>query len=229
MAMMCSPWLCRSILRRARSNSRGSPSPEDVFGGIGATAQSRLPMLGDEPLTEERVIGLRKADRLRSRRSKSNKALGKAIRSGRLLLGLRTIRPIRPREPACSERSYPASARRRRDRLGGPAAGEETSVPGLMARTAVPKGHKLALRDIPAGRPVHKLATPIGQASAQIATGEHVHVHNLRFVASGASRSIPDRGPEWRREGNASPVSFDGYVREDGRVGTAMCFSSLRR
>ena len=100
------------------------------------------------------------------------------------------------------------------------AAGEETGVPGLMARTAVPKGHKLALRDIPAGRPVHKLATPIGQASAQIATGEHVHVHNLRFVPSGASRSIPDRGPEWRREGNASPVFFDGYVREDGRVGT---------
>jgi altronate hydrolase len=40
-------------------------------------------------------------------------------------------------------------------------------------------GHKLALRAIGAGEPVVKYNETIGRASAAIAPGTHVHVHNV--------------------------------------------------
>ncbi len=40
-------------------------------------------------------------------------------------------------------------------------------------------GHKLALVPIPAGDAVRKYAEVIGVASADIAAGAHVHVHNV--------------------------------------------------
>jgi altronate dehydratase len=43
----------------------------------------------------------------------------------------------------------------------------------------IPVGHKVALRPISAGENVVKYGEPIGQASAGIAAGEHVHVHNV--------------------------------------------------
>jgi (2R)-sulfolactate sulfo-lyase subunit alpha len=44
----------------------------------------------------------------------------------------------------------------------------------------VPLGHKVALRDIPSGEPVIKYGVAIGLATADIRTGQHVHVHNLK-------------------------------------------------
>ena len=44
----------------------------------------------------------------------------------------------------------------------------------------VPLGHKLALRDIPAGELVIEYGIAIGEATADIRTGQHVHVHNLK-------------------------------------------------
>jgi altronate dehydratase len=44
---------------------------------------------------------------------------------------------------------------------------------------SVPKGHKLALREIRAGEPVVKYGSAIGVASATIQPGAHVHTHNL--------------------------------------------------
>jgi altronate dehydratase len=43
----------------------------------------------------------------------------------------------------------------------------------------VPRGHKVALRDICAGDPVIKYGSSIGIASARIVAGGHVHTHNL--------------------------------------------------
>ena len=51
-------------------------------------------------------------------------------------------------------------------------------VPGA----AIPSGHKIALRAVPAGAPVHKYGQAIGRASAPIAAGEHVHVHNVEGI-----------------------------------------------
>lgn len=44
----------------------------------------------------------------------------------------------------------------------------------------VPFGHKIAIADIPKGNAVVKYGAPIGRATADIAAGEHVHLHNLR-------------------------------------------------
>ncbi len=44
----------------------------------------------------------------------------------------------------------------------------------------IPLGHKIALRDIAAGADVIKYGRPIGRASQAIATGQHVHTHNVK-------------------------------------------------
>ena len=43
----------------------------------------------------------------------------------------------------------------------------------------IPRGHKVALRAIPAGERVIKYGSPIGSASSDIAAGTHVHTHNV--------------------------------------------------
>ncbi|MBM3747742.1 MAG: hypothetical protein FJW34_18295 [Acidobacteria bacterium] len=48
------------------------------------------------------------------------------------------------------------------------------------AKQDIPLGHKIALAPVSAGGQVVKYNVPIGQASQDIAEGEHVHTHNLR-------------------------------------------------
>lgn len=50
----------------------------------------------------------------------------------------------------------------------------------LKARMDVPIGHKVALVDVKTGDTVIKYGQDIGKAVANIAKGEHVHVHNLK-------------------------------------------------
>lgn len=50
---------------------------------------------------------------------------------------------------------------------------------GQPIARGVPFGHKVALRDIPAGAAVVKYGVVIGYASITIQAGEHVHVHNV--------------------------------------------------
>ncbi|MBB2924780.1 UxaA family hydrolase [Cellulomonas cellasea] len=89
----------------------------------------------------------------------------------------------------------------------------------LTIRQSVPRGHKLAVRDVPAGGQVHKYGQSIGLATRDIAVGDHVHTHNLgmddvaRDYEFGTARVRP---APW-----AGPVrTFQGYHRADGRVGT---------
>ena len=50
----------------------------------------------------------------------------------------------------------------------------------LVARQAVPIGHKVALRDLKTGDTVIKYGQDIGRIVADVGQGEHVHVHNLK-------------------------------------------------
>ena len=43
----------------------------------------------------------------------------------------------------------------------------------------IPMGHKFALKDMEEGEAVIKYGEPIGQSTAIITRGEHVHVHNV--------------------------------------------------
>jgi altronate hydrolase len=101
---------------------------------------------------------------------------------------------------------------------------------GTLIRTAggvvtalddIPAGHKVAVRAVAAGAPVHKYGEVIGIARADIPAGAHVHLHNLGVgppTASGA----PFRGadPRWRPPAAPTREHFLGYRRADGRAAT---------
>ena len=53
------------------------------------------------------------------------------------------------------------------------------SLGSITVREAIPRGHKIALRPIPAGGSVLKYGSPIGVAIADIPAGAHVHTHNV--------------------------------------------------
>jgi altronate dehydratase small subunit len=55
----------------------------------------------------------------------------------------------------------------------GAAAGEVT------AGESISRGHKIALRDLPAGEPILKFGARIGHATQAIRRGAWVHLHNL--------------------------------------------------
>ena len=59
------------------------------------------------------------------------------------------------------------------------AAGEIDSASGVTVIQPVKQGHKIAIAAIIAGENVLRYGQTIGQATADIAAGEHVHVQNL--------------------------------------------------
>jgi (2R)-sulfolactate sulfo-lyase subunit alpha len=60
----------------------------------------------------------------------------------------------------------------------------------LKSRMDVPIGHKVALADIKAGDTVWKYGQDIGKAVADIAKGDHVHVHNLKTKRNDEQRQV---------------------------------------
>jgi altronate hydrolase len=98
--------------------------------------------------------------------------------------------------------------------------GEKIDLAGaaLAVREPIDKGHKIALRDISPGEAVRKLGWPIGEATAAIRAGEHVHTHNVRTLLSGAEDYR--HAPLAPASLPAAEAQFSGYRRPDGRVGT---------
>jgi altronate hydrolase/galactarate dehydratase len=98
------------------------------------------------------------------------------------------------------------------------AVGEIDNVSGLKAQHAIKQGHKIAVEPIKLGQNVIRYGQTIGQATADIAAGEHVHVQNL-----GMGEHTQDYAHA--REAKVLPAStdertFNGYHRADGTVGT---------
>lgn len=50
----------------------------------------------------------------------------------------------------------------------------------LAAKSDIPIGHKVALRDLAEGDTVMKYGEDIGKVVSPVARGEHVHVHNIK-------------------------------------------------
>jgi len=90
----------------------------------------------------------------------------------------------------------------------------------------IPAGHKVAVHAIGEGEPVRKYGEVIGIASADIAVGAHVHVHNLTVgeLSPAASPGFPHASapgrPMWRAPAAATRTHFLGYRRADGRAAT---------
>lgn len=102
------------------------------------------------------------------------------------------------------------------------AAGRSITIDGLRVRvaTAISPGHKIALRPVAPGQPVRRYGQVIGFATTAIATGDHVHSHNL---AVGSMTLDYEYGTDVR----ALPIvpvaerrTFLGYRRPTGRAGT---------
>lgn len=92
---------------------------------------------------------------------------------------------------------------------------------GLAVRGLVPPGHKVAVRDLPAGAPVRRYNQIIGFASRPIAAGEHVHTHNLDMGPDkgGFARDYAF-GADVQPEPPPRRATFMGIRRPDGRVAT---------
>ncbi|HWJ04423.1 MAG TPA: altronate dehydratase family protein [Steroidobacteraceae bacterium] len=92
----------------------------------------------------------------------------------------------------------------------------------VTAVDTVPRGHKIALRDLPSDASVHKYGAVIGRASRAVRAGEHVHSHNLatRLAGLGEYTFASAAARPFAPSATATEPFFEGYVRSDGRVGT---------
>lgn len=91
----------------------------------------------------------------------------------------------------------------------------------IVARSVVPRGHKLAATAIDAGAAVHKYGWPIGRATRAIEPGEHVHTHNLATALTAhEDYTYTAHAPDGPPPARADARTFLGYPRPNGRVGT---------
>ncbi len=99
-------------------------------------------------------------------------------------------------------------------------AGETLNIQGhaVTSRSAVPVGHKIAIRSVLSGDPVYRYGNAIGFATAPIEIGDHVHVHNLGYHELNVNEIRPESIPP--RSTRNSTATFHGYPRPDGRAGT---------
>lgn len=90
----------------------------------------------------------------------------------------------------------------------------------ITANHDTPQGHKIAIRPIQQGAPILKFETVIGYAAEDIAAGDWLHSHNIKFDAvdkdyAFARDYVPTQilPPDQRAQ-------FMGIQRANGRVGT---------
>lgn len=89
----------------------------------------------------------------------------------------------------------------------------------FVTKTNIPAGHKVALKAIATGGQVYRYGQKIGVASRSIEQGEHIHTQNLSYKETEFDYQFP-LGEVPFPKPPANMPTFEGYVREDGRVGT---------
>ena len=91
----------------------------------------------------------------------------------------------------------------------------------IEVRQDIKPGHKVARRAVATGDPVRRYGQVIGFATQDIAVGDHVHTQNLGIGDLSTDRyeiGVDVHPVEFYPP--AQMRTFDGYKREDGRVGT---------
>jgi altronate hydrolase len=97
-------------------------------------------------------------------------------------------------------------------------AGTLVTRENVRAGVRIPAGHKIAVRAVEKGSPVHRYNQIIGFATQAIQPGDHVHVHNMAmgdFQRDYAFSSLVKK-----TEYVENPATFLGIIRPDGRVAT---------
>ncbi|MDQ0569910.1 altronate hydrolase [Variovorax paradoxus] len=97
-------------------------------------------------------------------------------------------------------------------------AGTHIESEGVAVAGLIPPGHKMAARAIEPGAAVRRYGQIIGFASQPIRAGQHVHTHNLAMgdFTRDHAHAADARATAYAAE----PATFEGIVREDGRVAT---------
>ncbi|MBU2890139.1 altronate dehydratase family protein [Celeribacter halophilus] len=98
------------------------------------------------------------------------------------------------------------------------AAGDLGMPEGVTLLQSVTRGHKVAIAPIKAGENVLRYGQIIGQATCDIAVGEHVHVQNLGM--GDHSQDYAHASEAVALEATPEVRTFNGYHRADGQVGT---------
>jgi altronate hydrolase len=110
--------------------------------------------------------------------------------------------------------------------LGAIESGDEIALSDgtvITALDSIPAGHKMAVKSIEKGHEVIKYGYPIGRVTEDVKPGNWVHTHNTETKLKGVLQyeykpdldDISDKIKKMGKDKN----SFNGYVREDGRVG----------
>ncbi len=81
----------------------------------------------------------------------------------------------------------------------------------------IDNGHKYALRNIKKGEQVIKYGFPIGVATKEINTGEHVHSHNLKTALSEKNEYCYT--PRFAFEKPSETLNINAFVRKNGQIG----------
>ncbi len=100
-------------------------------------------------------------------------------------------------------------------------AGQELRVNGraVTVLDPVPPGHKVAVTAVARGADLLRYGQVIGRAREGIEPGRHVHTHNIAFEELSFAYEFPASEAPRSAAHKAAPT-FQGYRREDGRVGT---------
>jgi altronate hydrolase len=101
------------------------------------------------------------------------------------------------------------------------AAGQVIEIEGtpLTLQDAVPMGHKVAIRPIPADGRIVRYGQDMGRARIAIEPGQWIHTHNVSFEELTFEYEFPEKEIAYPAPPADMPV-FLGYPREDGRAGT---------
>lgn len=93
-----------------------------------------------------------------------------------------------------------------------------TEFGNIVVLADVPAAHKIALAHVNPGDPVLRYGQIIGFATKSIEPGDYVHTHNLEMAAFERDYAFGEDAKV--ASPAASPVTFQGFVRADGRVAT---------
>lgn len=101
--------------------------------------------------------------------------------------------------------------------------GERLRVDGndVVLREQVDSKHKFALDDLETGSEIHMYGIMIGKAARKIQKGERISTENTRHDFR--EYGVVDKTSKWDKPdvSEFTNMSFDGFQRADGRVGTA--------
>ena len=99
--------------------------------------------------------------------------------------------------------------------IGTPVPSENMSI-----RSQVPAGYKIAAKKITAGQPILKYNVIVGFANTDIEPGAMVHSHNTEFREFDRDYAYASEYKATQFLPESQRATFQGIVREDGKVGT---------